>query len=165
VVGTATDHFLMFCPKWSDGKARMIFANNGQTGSDQIVLGGRMSDFRWVHVALTLAGNVATLYLDGAVAGTNADMRFQPVCLGATTQNWIGRSCNAGNPLYGGLVDDFRTHHGAIGAAEVAALATAWAVLLRCPGTTSRTSQVPRAGAGVAATTLRRVRGEWRARR
>jgi hypothetical protein len=121
--GTGVDQYMMLCPKWSNGKARFMIAINGQAGGDLIESGGRLPDFAWVHVAVTLAGSVGTLYVNGAVAGTNAAMRFQPFRLGPTTQNWIGRSNNAGNPRYRGLVEDFRIYRGALSAVELAALA------------------------------------------
>lgn len=59
------------------------------------------------------------------LVGSNPAMRFQPLRLGKTNQNWIGRSPNAANPNYRGLVDELRIYRGALGPAQVAALAAA----------------------------------------
>ena len=46
---------------------------------------------QWTHVAVTRRGSIGTLYVNGAVAGTNAAMTLRPSDLGATKGNWIGR--------------------------------------------------------------------------
>jgi hypothetical protein len=77
-----------------------------------------------VHVAVTLSGRNATLYVNGAVSGSNADMFLAPFRLGATTRNWIGRS-QYPDPYFNGKIDDFRIYRGALSATAVAALMTA----------------------------------------
>ncbi len=49
-------------------------------------------------------------------------MTLRPSDLGATTQNWIGRS-QYSDPYLNGRVDDFRLYAGALSATEIAALA------------------------------------------
>lgn len=78
---------------------------------------------RWVHVAVTVSGALGTLYVDGVEAGSNAQMSLAPFDLGATTQNWLGRSQFSSDPYLQGRIDDFRVYGGALGSAEVAALA------------------------------------------
>jgi hypothetical protein len=80
---------------------------------------------RWVHLAVTLRGTVGTLYVDGVQAGTNSAISFAPFQLGATTQNWLGRSQYGADPTFDGRLQDFRLYSGALSAEEVAALAAA----------------------------------------
>ena len=63
-----------------------------------------------------------TLYIDGAVAGTNTAMTLRPSSIGNTPNNWIGASAFAADPYFGGLVDDFRVYNRALTAAEIANL-------------------------------------------
>jgi hypothetical protein len=49
-------------------------------------------------------------------------MTHAPFRLGATGQNWIGRSQYGADPYFNGKIDDFRIYQGALSAAEVAAL-------------------------------------------
>jgi len=78
----------------------------------------------WHHVAVTLAAGspyTGTLYIDRVVAGTNTAMTLHPADLGATDQNYIGKSQFV-DPYFSGLIDDFRVYRRALTAAEIAAL-------------------------------------------
>lgn len=78
----------------------------------------------WHHVAVTLAAGspyTGTLYIDRVVAGTNAAMTLHPSDLGATDQNYLGKSQFV-DPYFSGLIDDFRVYRRALTAAEIAAL-------------------------------------------
>jgi len=77
----------------------------------------------WTHVAVTLSGKRATLYVDGVAVGSKPDMAFAPCDLGIGMEGWIGRSQYAGDPLLKGKVDDFRVYTGALEPAAIAALA------------------------------------------
>jgi hypothetical protein len=79
----------------------------------------------WHHIAVVLGAGTpytGTLYIDKAVAGRNAAMTLRPSTLGSTVNNWIGRSPFPGDPLFDGLIDDFRIYSRALSAAEIAAL-------------------------------------------
>lgn len=76
-------------------------------------------DENWIHVAVTREGNIGKLYVNGAVVGTNANMTISPADLGATTQNWIGRSQSSNDPNFIGSVDDFRIYNRVLAAHEL----------------------------------------------
>jgi hypothetical protein len=79
----------------------------------------------WHHIAITLAAGATytgTLYIDKAVAGTNATMTLRPSDLGNTASNWIGKSQFSADPLFDGFIDDFRIYKRALTAAEITAL-------------------------------------------
>ena len=77
----------------------------------------------WVHLAITLSGQKATLYLDGEEIGSNPSFAFPPFQLGDTPRNWIGRSQTDRDPYLKGAVDDFRIYDGALTPEQVALLA------------------------------------------
>lgn len=84
-----------------------------------------LSTNTWHHIAIVLgAGAIytGTLYLDKAVAGRNTTMTVRPSNLGVTPNNWIGRSPFPLDPLFDGLIDDFRIYSRALTAAEITAL-------------------------------------------
>jgi hypothetical protein len=96
-----------------------VYGYNSQrvTGSKPLPLN------RWVHLAVTLSGRKATVYLDGEEIGGNPGVDFPPFQLGDTPRNWIGRSQHDRDPYLNGSVDDFRIYDGALTPEQLAALA------------------------------------------
>jgi hypothetical protein len=78
-----------------------------------------------VHLAVTLSGRTATLYVDGLAAGVNTDMAPAPAQVGPTPHNWIGRSQYVSDPGFNGRVDDYRIWRSALDATAVAAMRAA----------------------------------------
>ena len=74
------------------------------------------------RVAVRLLGNTATLWVNGAVVGTNANMSLSAADLGSSPNNWIGRSQYPDPPL-NGRVDEFRVYKGALTDSQIVALA------------------------------------------
>ncbi|MBC8132933.1 MAG: LamG domain-containing protein [Deltaproteobacteria bacterium] len=98
-------------------------------GAEQRLDGTTALTTGWHHIVVVLpasattgAAYTGTLYIDGVVAKTNNAMTLHMSDLGATTNNWIGRSKFAGNPFFRGLIDDFRVYNRALSAADVTAL-------------------------------------------
>jgi len=72
--------------------------------------------FVWTQDA---ASSVARMYLDGALIGTAADFTATPAAIGATVNNWLGRS-QYNDPYFSGSLDEFRIYDFALPAAEIA---------------------------------------------
>lgn len=121
--GSGERRYMMLTPRSNAGAVR--YAISTVHGYNEQVIDGAaaLATGRWVHVAVTLSDTTGTLYVDGVVAGTNAQMTLAPFHLGETTQNWLGRSQFSNDPDLQGRVDDFRLYSGALGATEIAALA------------------------------------------
>jgi hypothetical protein len=110
----------------SPSSLKFAITLTGNTAEQSVQGTGLLSTGAWHHVAVTLGTGMpytATLYVDGAVAGTNTSMTFRPSALGDTANNWIGRSPFT-DPLFDGFVDDFRVYDRELSLSEVAALAT-----------------------------------------
>ena len=116
------------------GAAVLKFAitTNGAPGEQPLAAAVQLSTTQWTHVAVTLAGTTATLYVNGALAATNPAVTLRPSSLGVTTQNWIGRSQGSSiaepppasaDPFFNGSVDEFRIYGRSLSAQQVAALA------------------------------------------
>jgi hypothetical protein len=118
--GTTTNMFLTL----SAGGGPLRFAiTTGGGGAEQRIDGpGTLPLGSWSHVAVTLSGNTGTLYVNGAPVGTNSNMTISPSDLGATTQNYIGRS-QYPDPYLNATVDDFQIYDHALATADIAALA------------------------------------------
>jgi len=121
-LGSGQRRYMMLTPRSSAGTVRYAISTVHGYNTQLIEGSSPLPTGRWVHVAVTLSGALGTLYVDGAVAGSNAQMTLAPFDLGETTQNFLGRSQYSTDPFLRGRLDDFRIYHGALSAAEIASL-------------------------------------------
>ncbi len=116
--GTTTN---MFLTPTSGSSIRFAITTSGSSGEERINGTAALSSGTWKHVAVTLAGNVGILYVDGVEVGRNSNMTLKPSSLGNTGNNYIGRS-QYSDPYLDGQIDDFRIYDRAISATEVQGL-------------------------------------------
>ncbi|HEU5157180.1 MAG TPA: arabinofuranosidase catalytic domain-containing protein [Streptosporangiaceae bacterium] len=122
--GTGTSNF-MFLTASAGGTDALRFDINAGDGSQMIPASGPGPQLPtgWQHVAITLSGTTGTMWLNGVPVATNPDMTIHPADLGATDQNWVGRSQFSADPHLDAAVDDFQIYDHALSAAEMTALA------------------------------------------
>lgn len=121
--GDDRGQYMFLTPNRGDGMPRFEVTTVYGYNAQRIDGNTPIPTKRWVHVALTLAGHQATLYVDGVKVGENSGIDFPPFRLGATPRNWIGHSQFDADPGLAGKVDDFRIYDGALTSDEIAALA------------------------------------------
>ena len=82
----------------------------------------RMDANVWHHVAITIDGFDAVLYVDGTEVARSSVFNVEPRMLLETTKNYIGKSRNDNHNLFDGQIDDFRIYNRALSAEEIADL-------------------------------------------
>src|SRR5450631_145749 len=122
--GTGTNDYMFLTLSAGGGPMRFAITTSGNGAEQQINAPGTLPLNTWSHVAVTLSGTTGTLYVNGQPVGTNNNMTLNPAALGATNQNWIGRSQFSGDPFLGATVDDFQIYDHALSASEIATLAS-----------------------------------------
>ncbi|WP_198680644.1 beta-L-arabinofuranosidase domain-containing protein [Lentzea terrae] len=108
----------------SNGGPRFAITTSGAAGEQRIDTSTQLVAGRWTHLAITKAGNVGTLYVDGAPAGTGT-LTLGPADLGDTTANWLGRAQfpQANIKFLNATIDEFQLFRRALTGAEMAAVA------------------------------------------
>lgn len=116
--GNGTNQYLFLTPNTGSG---MRFAiKNG--GAEQTVTTTALPTGQWVHVAVTLDGDTATLFVNGFPMASNIRVTINPSDFNPGV-NYIGDSQFGGDPLFSGKIDEFRIYNYALGADEIASLA------------------------------------------
>ena len=122
--GTGTNNYMFLTLSAGGGPLRFAITTSGNGAEQQINAPGTLPLNTWSHVAVTLSGNTGTLYVNGQPVGTNNNMTLTPAALGATNNDWIGRSQFSADPFLAATVDDFQIYDHALSAADIAALAS-----------------------------------------
>lgn len=121
-IGTGTTDYAFLTV--NAGSAPRFAITTSGAGGEKVINGTSALPLNtWSLVTVTVSGSTGTLYVNGTAVGTNTAMTVHPSQLGATTQNWIGRS-EYNDPYLNASVDDFNVYDRALAPQEVAALAS-----------------------------------------
>ena len=122
--GTGTGNYLFLTTRYSTANLPRFAIKTSAASAEQTINSSvTLAIGVWTHVAITLSGTTGTLYLNGIAVGANSAMTLTPAGLGATTQNYLGRSQFSSDPYFNGAIDEFQVFARALTAAEVSALA------------------------------------------
>ena len=116
--GNSTDEYLFLTP--SSGSGTLRFALNAG-GGEQFVEAAALPANQWRHVAVTLGGGTARLYVNGVLAASRTAATVTPSAFHPRV-NFLGRSQFVADPLFNGLMDDVVISDTAITATQIAAL-------------------------------------------
>lgn len=124
--GTGTSAY-MFLTNNPGGANQLRFAITTTAGSgEQVINAPAIPLNTWTHVAVTLVGNVGTIYVNGVAVGTNANITLRPANLGTTTNNYLGDSQYSSDAALSGRLDDFRILGTGLNAAGIAGIRDLW---------------------------------------
>ena len=118
--GTGTSNYMFLTPS-AGGTNMPRFAITTGSGEQQINSSIAIATGTWTQVAVTLSGSTATLYINGVAVGTNTSMTLKPSNLGATTQDYLGKS-QFYDPAFNGKIDDFRIYSSGLNSSQIASL-------------------------------------------
>ena len=120
--GTTPSIYMFMTTRASTGRPRFAITTSGGAGEQVVDASVALTAGQWNHVAITLSGTSATLYVNGVARGTG-NVTLRPSTLGNTTHNFIGDSQFAADPPFLGSIDDFRIYGRALSPTEMKALA------------------------------------------
>lgn len=132
--GNNTSQYLFLTPNSASGTLRFGITMGG-SATQQFIDAPAPPIGEWTHVAVVLAGNTGTLYVNGA-AVSSGSITLDPANL-APTLNYLGKS-QWPDPYFKGAIDDFRLFNRALSAPEVRSLSVpSAAVVVPRPGYTT----------------------------
>lgn len=116
------NNFFLTVQAAQTGFLRYAITQGGNSDEQQINTNFKMKAGAWTHIVLTQKGSTGILYANAVEVGRNENLTLSPSSLGATAQNFIGRSAYAADPSLFGWVDDVRVYDCALDAGQVSAL-------------------------------------------
>ena len=119
--GSGRQQTMFLTPRSSAGTIRFAITLDGPGGEQQVNSGSALPSKRWVHVALTVGGSNAKLYVDGKLDSSSSNINHDLRDLNAFN-NWIGRS-QYPDPYFSGQMDDIRMYNRELSDREVLILA------------------------------------------
>jgi hypothetical protein len=114
--GNDTNSYMFLTP--SNGSNMRFAIKNG--GGEQVLSSSPLPVGQWTHVAVTLGGGAAKLYVNGSLVATSAvtikPSDFDPV------QNYLGESQFTADPLFKGSLDEVLITDSVLTPAQIAGL-------------------------------------------
>lgn len=102
---------------------RFAISTTNWTGETSVSQNKALTKGNWQHITYTQSGTVGTIYVNGIVVKTGT-VNIYPAKLGITSNNYLGKSCYAGDAyLQNALLSDFRIYNRALSANEITTLA------------------------------------------
>ncbi|MEB2774674.1 LamG-like jellyroll fold domain-containing protein [Algoriphagus sp. D3-2-R+10] len=117
--GTENNNSMFLAPKTSTSGEGIRFAIKTTSGYPTLSYNYTWPLDTWTHIAVTLSGNTATMYLNGEPVASSTQFTKRPSDLGNTTNNYLGKGQNAQDPYLKGAIDDFRILNRALSEAEI----------------------------------------------
>ncbi|WP_243346978.1 immunoglobulin-like domain-containing protein [Parabacteroides sp. FAFU027] len=109
---------------FSAKETRYAISPNNWLSETTLTLYSPLTQGAWQHIAYTQSGNTGTIYING-IAYLSGTIQTKPSTLGATTSNYLGKSCYASDVyLQKSMLNDFQLYSRALTAKEVVSLAS-----------------------------------------
>ncbi|HEY8991244.1 MAG TPA: LamG-like jellyroll fold domain-containing protein [Luteolibacter sp.] len=120
--GSNTSNYMDLAAQGPAGAGRPRFAIRTPSVAEQTIDSTiALTTGTWAHVAVVRSGTTVSLYVNGSIAGSGT-VTLTPSDLGATTQNYLGKS-QYNDPYLNAALDDFRIYSQALNASDIALLA------------------------------------------
>ncbi|HUZ06361.1 MAG TPA: LamG-like jellyroll fold domain-containing protein, partial [Candidatus Paceibacterota bacterium] len=116
--GTPTQ-YMFLTP--SSGSTTLRFAINNGSGEQIVERSGALASGSWQHVAVTLNGSTAILYLNGTAVATNSSVTITPSAFNPI-KNYLGKSQFPADPLFNGKFDEVEIADFAMTPAQISVL-------------------------------------------
>ncbi len=122
-IGSSRD-INMFLTPVNGKNGNLLFAISDGNSYTELFGNSPLPINSWTHVAVSKAGHMGTLYVNGQNVGSIETMTQSPKDMNNTAKNYLGRSQWPADPYLEGLIDDFRIFNRALRVDEISNLAS-----------------------------------------
>ena len=116
--GNNTSQNMFLTPRSGSNTLRFALKNGGD---EERLETTQLSTHQWVHIAIVIEGDDATLFVDGEARDINRNISVKPIDFSPTV-NYIGDSQYSADPFFNGQIDDFRIYNYALNADDIMSL-------------------------------------------
>jgi hypothetical protein len=116
--GQDPSHYMFLTPRSISDTLRFAITTGSWSAEEQLNYTSPLTPSQWVHLAVTLAGDTGTLYVDGQPVDTQTITLDPRDVVGPNM--WLGRSQWSWDPYFDGLMDEVAVFNRALNAAEIA---------------------------------------------
>ncbi|MEO2203653.1 LamG-like jellyroll fold domain-containing protein [Paenibacillus pabuli] len=114
--GNGLSRHMFLTPSQHNGALQFTIHDQGRDQS--LIATEALPTNQWVHVAVTLQGDMGTLYVNGKSVASSSEITFNPKDLQAS-EAYLGKSRYAADPFYQGKMDQVSVYDKALSAKEI----------------------------------------------
>src|ERR1019366_8068211 len=118
--GNDTTQYMFLTPSSGSGTLRFSITTNGP-GAEQQLNTSALTPGTWKHVAVTLNGNTALLYVNGIQAPSSTGFSIAPAAF-TPINDYLGKSQFSADPLFNGKLEEVEIADYAMTAAQISLL-------------------------------------------
>jgi hypothetical protein len=115
--GQDTDRNMFLTPRSGNDTLRFAITESGNTNEKRLNYTKPLTTGKWVHVAVTLAGDSGQLYVDGTRVASQT-INLNPSDIRAS-QRWLGKSQYANDRYFNGKLDEVAVFDRALSQIEI----------------------------------------------
>ena len=117
----SSTQYMFLSPSNGSGYPRFAMTNGGLNNEQGFNSTTTFPTGTQAHLVVTIdhSTNTALLYINGIQVGQNTSTTFTPSSLGATVNNWLGRSQYSTDLYFNGSINEFRIYGGVLSAAQM----------------------------------------------
>ncbi|MFI1990724.1 family 43 glycosylhydrolase [Actinoplanes sp. NPDC020271] len=125
-LGPDSNKYLFTSPSNGSSLLYSAITSGSWSAESKLAGNGQLPGGSWQHIAVTVDGTDAVMYLNGRKIASATGVTVKPGDLydaSKTYSGYVGKSLYSADPYYNGAVDDFRIYNTALSAAQIMNLA------------------------------------------
>jgi hypothetical protein len=116
--------YMNLVPQDESGNLAFAISLDGWGSEQKLLSNSVTTSSGWTHIAIVLASDTSSLYVNGELASEDGSVTHRPLDLGDIDYAFLGRSQFSVDPYFDGQIDEFRIYDRALSETEIVELAS-----------------------------------------